>query len=240
MSVEPLGRMLEEHFANVIELDAKNRGNVLPRGFAAQFVAGRVKRILRNHRGIAAEISANVQKHLLACTVLCLTTDPADHAMWTHYADRHGGVVLEFSTEELDESPFWLAKPVRYSSEMPGWYTDTNLEDIRSGLRLSPATMVERAVYTKPESYRFEREWRIYSGLGHTVEGAAEFRPFPRQTLVSVTMGIRTRWDQFPEVRAILDSHYPRAKLLQVRLTDRSYKIFIHNTRHDPQDDSDT
>ncbi|MBU0903419.1 MAG: DUF2971 domain-containing protein [Gammaproteobacteria bacterium] len=48
--------------------------------------------------------------------ILCLTEDPLNILMWSHYAHNHTGICIGFDTES---SPFNSAKQVTYNGERP-------------------------------------------------------------------------------------------------------------------------
>ena len=88
--------------------------------------------------------------------VLCLSEVPDDILMWSHYADSHRGVCLEF--DGYFEF-FAAALRVEYPPTRPRI----------NPFRQNPTEMMEAALLTKAEHWNYEREWRIIqykSGLG--------------------------------------------------------------------------
>src|SRR4029077_17510760 len=97
-----------------------------------------------------------------------------DLLMWSHYANSHRGLCLEFATS-IYEVFFGRTQPVVYSGER-------SIFDPRE----PEAKQVENVVLTKSEHWTYELEWRIVEQDG---DGPYEF---PAETLAGVIFGCRT------------------------------------------------
>lgn len=103
--------------------------------------------------------------------VLCLTTKSDDILMWSHYADAHRGVCLEF---EVGENFAGEAQKVRYSNDrvpIVPYVDDT-------------ANAMSKALLTKSSHWSYEDEWR-YLRVKHG-PGRQAFDP---HALTSVIIG---------------------------------------------------
>jgi hypothetical protein len=67
--------------------------------------------------------------------ILCLAEKPDNLLMWSHYAEQHAGVVLEFKTELLESTSAHAIK-VRYSDVVPTPFTYQQILDWLLGLKL--------------------------------------------------------------------------------------------------------
>ena len=93
----------------------------------------------------------------------CLTENYDNRLMWSHYGGSYRGVCVEYDVSNFSsvQTACFFA-PVIYGKERP-----KILERIISGQdTVSPLTSVEkltmtRALYTKDEVWKYEREWRI-------------------------------------------------------------------------------
>jgi hypothetical protein len=92
----------------------------------------------------------------IAVGVYCVSTKCDDVLMWAHYADSHTGVCLEF--DGLSDL-MGRAHPINYVADRPSIspYRDSHL------------TMMERALLTKAEQWRYEFEWRLLREEGPAV-----------------------------------------------------------------------
>lgn len=69
--------------------------------------------------------------------------------MWSHYADNHRGVCIEFDSES---DVFMFASPVRYTEELP---VIVRPDD-------SSEEMLNKAFFTKAKCWEYEQEWRVF------------------------------------------------------------------------------
>lgn len=114
----------------------------------------RQERRFRARRFIAQPRSAKVEalntiglKRVQNVGVFCMT-DRRDHPlMWSHYADKHSGIAIEFAA---DVGPFQLAQQVRYAKNLPVF-------DFRSSDIEGFANMY----LTKAHFWAYETEYRL-------------------------------------------------------------------------------
>ncbi len=94
--------------------------------------------------------------------VLCVSAVCDDILMWSHYADFHRGVCLEFDgTAKFMQHAF----PVSYSKERPTIHMR----------RDSNETAMEKSLRTKSDHWKYEQEWRLLKYKGQP--GVVQFRP---------------------------------------------------------------
>lgn len=101
-----------------------------------------------------------------AIGVSCFSTTSDNILMWSHYADKHGGVCIEYDFSLLDKLEKFNAflLPVIYSNERPLLPVDKfDLENGQatqeSVMRIMPNLI--RAILTKSEFWGYENEWRF-------------------------------------------------------------------------------
>jgi Protein of unknown function (DUF2971) len=111
--------------------------------------------------------------------IYCLTAQPASQLMWSHYADHHRGVCLEFDVRTRD---FCSATEVKYSATYPNFRLDDDTD-------LSP-------FYTKSSDWAYEEEYRLVAqeadkalGSGTLMTRDDGMFQFSEGALVSVIMG---------------------------------------------------
>ncbi len=95
--------------------------------------------------------------------VLSLCAEGKNPLLWSHYADSHQGVALEFDASFKEPVAFEAAKPVKYCSHVPRAYSRNDFIESMLGLRPLPdATQVLLPlVLTKSPEWNYEKEWRI-------------------------------------------------------------------------------
>jgi Protein of unknown function (DUF2971) len=138
--------------------------------------------------------------------IYCLSTRPASPLMWSHYADHHRGVCLEFDARTLD---FGSATEVTYSATYPNF----RLEDDTD---LSP-------FYIKSSDWAYEEEYRLVAlepdkalGSGTLMTRDDGMFHFSKGALVSVIIGSSVDDTNKREIEALC-----RASGIQIRIGTR-------------------
>nr|WP_315250589.1 DUF2971 domain-containing protein [uncultured Duganella sp.] len=94
--------------------------------------------------------------------VLCVSTKCDDILMWSHYADSHRGICLEFD----GAAPFMAhAQKIQYSDER----VPINPYDD------DPDVMMQKSLLVKSNHWAYESEWRLLRYVGGP--GVVKFRP---------------------------------------------------------------
>jgi hypothetical protein len=150
--------------------------------------------------------------------IYCLTPVAHSTLMWSHYADNHRGICLEFST---DHSLFGSAQKVEYLSSYPGWNPKALMD------RTSPHMLL-----SKSSDWSYEKEYRIV-GLGegvpsplagHALELKGQFLALPTGALKAVIVGCELDVDPVKEVVAKAASSVKVKKVIRSRT---EYKLEI-------------
>lgn len=163
--------------------------------------------------------------------IICFTKDPENILMWSYYAQNHSGIVLRF-TDETPDNPLSQARQVDYVSEMPSLFNEETLSDILSGYDvLNSEFLINEVVWTKSSHWAHEQEWRIYSGLGRTVNSYEDI-PFTKTELDGVIFGIRTDIDYQNHLTKLTNDLYPHVELLQAKKNNHSYSMAIEKLTH--------
>ena len=96
-------------------------------------------------------IGLHLQSYLKPCGVLCLSTSKCDLIlMFSHYADRHKGVCLQFEIDDddsLDEVAPFNGREVNYKDIIPPF------ED---------ANQAHTTLLTKHKKWEYEKEYRVF------------------------------------------------------------------------------
>jgi hypothetical protein len=103
--------------------------------------------------------------------VLCLSEVHNDILMWSHYADAHRGICLQFDGYFVD---FAHAQKVDYPPIRPQI----------NPFRQNPTEMMKAALLTKAEHWKYEREWRIVQ-----YESGPGLKYFPLESLTGIILG---------------------------------------------------
>lgn len=92
--------------------------------------------------------------------IICFSEKPDDILMWSHYANNHKGICLEFTAEKGSE----LANPqlnqkVEYLDEYPKLKITDFVND-------DPTIASKKAMWSKAKIWEYEQEWRMINQEG--------------------------------------------------------------------------
>ena len=146
--------------------------------------------------------SDHFQKLVLQSFGICSFSEiNNDILMWSHYADSHYGLCLEFN--RTDNNMLKNSQPTVYPNDDDFPYIDYWLD--------TPDKMlaeVEKIVLTKSKHWLYEKEWRIIQRkpdnnktyVGHAVQ-------YPKEMLTGVIFGHRMMEKERKTIEKILSGH---------------------------------
>lgn len=142
--------------------------------------------------------------------VLCVSTRGDDILLWSHYADSHRGVCLEFDGTFAFMAQ---AQKVTYSSDRSpiNPYADDR------------ETMLTKALLTKSAQWSYESEWRLIRHDGGP--GVVCFRP---QNLTGIILGALASRSTIEIVRKWAGERSIPVKLYQAFTSNTSFALDIH------------
>jgi hypothetical protein len=141
--------------------------------------------------------------------IVSLAQCNSDILMWSHYAENHTGVCLEFAT---DVEPFIKAQKVRYKVERPRFRP----------LNRDRSDLIERVLLYKAKFWEYEHEWR-YVRIG---TGLVEFSP---QTLTAIILGAAVNPQFVEQLKALIAEREIPIALKQASFDARDYKLHIQD-----------
>jgi hypothetical protein len=142
----------------------------------------------------------------------CLTPDPCSTLMWSHYADNHRGICLEFDTANL---LFSEALEVAYRSEYPRWVPH-EMEQIAFEMFLM-----------KAEDWKHEKEFRIIGGVNSEKDHLnldGDWLRLPPGALQSVIVGCEANYDA---VHNVVSNHSTDVSVRRVVRRRNEFRLEI-------------
>jgi hypothetical protein len=117
----------------------------------------------------------------------CLTECPRNLLMWSHYADTHAGLVLQFDKTHAFftecEQPLNLFKPITYSEDRPV-------------LSLSSIKSLETFFIKSPE-WQYDKEWRLIKQIDPSMptsnvnrNNSLHLFPIPNKLITGIVIGV--------------------------------------------------
>lgn len=163
----------------------------------------------------AGKSSAELMPVFASIKILSLTQRPDIALMWAHYTNSHKGVVLRFRSIPALNSPYGMAKPVRYEAAVPMLFSESYLINAFCGVEtLGTGELMDRILYRKSPHWAYEEEWRISAGDGRDADKSFEDVTFGKNELDGVIFGMKTSDADRTDIRALADM-YPNVEYMQ-------------------------
>ena len=141
--------------------------------------------------------------------VFCVSTRRDDILMWSHYADSHKGICLEFD----GMSPLMAhAQKVNYSLKRDpiNPYADDNM------------IAMEKSMLTKSEHWAYEAEWRLFRYKEDL--GAAQFRP---ANLTGIILGALAPRDTLGAVKKWAAQRASPLAIYRATISSQNFELLI-------------
>ena len=148
------------------------------------------------------EIAAMVAEDTLMdqskeCGMMCFSAVPDEPVLWSHYADHHRGMALDFAIS--GPNPRGTVKMI-YDDDRPC----ADVSRLEDHAYMKPIVM--RLLEQKSKGWAYEKEYRLYVQLsGCTPRGGCYYQPFDADDFKRVLVGWRCPVD-VPYVRSALDA----------------------------------
>jgi len=168
------------------------------------------KRIVTNDLDKASNVYKALTHQTMQMMGVCCFTLNDDHIlMWSHYANNHRGLCLEF--EPVVDLAYFLTAEVKYSDQFDPLNYFSSEDD---------ALMI--MVLTKSTVWSYEREIRIMRPM----ENGKMF--FKRPALKGVIFGCRTSEKDIRDIRSIMSEHgYRDIRYRQASMATDSFKLIL-------------
>ncbi len=144
-------------------------------------------RIIRFHENLISQLG-----------FACFSSSPYSTLMWSHYADSHKGLCLEF--DRVGDLRSDLCDKVNYTS-------DINWKASIPQFIENPLQFLKEYLYVKREEWSYEREWRLTHEFHMWFEIQNEERRMSGLRPKSVIFGLRTPTEDKKLLGKILPSH---------------------------------
>lgn len=167
------------------------------------------------------ELQNNWRDHLdgvIASTgVLCLSEDPSNIQMWSHYANKHAGFCMEIElSEDIDIGGKMLTK-VNYKKHPE--VTIVKLFEMLTGSTQANSQVFEMLMAHKEENWDYEKEWRLFTDLSDGAKGATV--PMPGR-ITKIRFGLKMQSKNKQTIQNILG---PDVRYCDARRVPYSFKL---------------
>jgi hypothetical protein len=164
-----------------------------------------------------------ISRHSACC--FCGRNDSV--LLWSHYADEHRGVCLEFQFDRyghglsdfqsIPANQCFLFEEVNYSKHRPLLLMNTDEASV------VPYEVVDEALFTKSLDWAYEEEWRFVKRDSPTTS----FERFRADRLKRIIFGLRCSPEDEKDIFRIAASKYPHAEASKAVKHQYRYAIQI-------------
>jgi hypothetical protein len=144
--------------------------------------------------------------------VLCLSSDPLNILMYSHYADSHQGICLEFT---LEKDNIFNPEQVRYAKDFPQLAFGLS-QEVHHALAVA-------LIATKSIDWSYEKEYRSLRG------GGAGIIEIPVNYLSGIIFGCAASDETVQAVMAVVKHSGKNIKLSKAVKSDSSFSLSIEN-----------
>lgn len=160
--------------------------------------------------------------------ILCFSEDPASTTMWTHYAQSHTGVVLQFESSDDRDSVWLMAQPVVYQAQKPSLPdADEWTRAFMGEIDLDWNDVLREYHFVKHTDWSHEREHRVVSAKKPGEAGLFADYVFHPMDLRGVVLGAKIAPPDQQALRALLAAHYPHVTVHQAQIDYANRRIVL-------------
>lgn len=144
----------------------------------------------------------------------------ADPVIWSHYADKHKGIALQFDHLLVEE-----LLPIAYCHALPTFDVTGFL---KNGSDANYTLSILKMAYgRKSPSWAYEKEYRVHFNLATQCkeESGIFYKAIPDYFLKRVILGVRCTAKREVE-QALAEGGLADVEIVQARMSDTSYEIF--------------
>jgi hypothetical protein len=152
--------------------------------------------------------------------IYCLTPHPDSTLMWSHYADNHRGLSLEYATAS---SIFGFALTVKYLPTYPDWTPQSLMKHGEHHVLL-----------TKSNAWHYEDEYRLVGLAGDVPRSIENHHPLimkgpyldlPPGALQSIIIGCESK--DSDAIVSLVQKHAPEVNIKRAVRSSNEYKLEI-------------
>lgn len=153
--------------------------------------------------------------------IICTSESMDIIQMWSHYADRHKGVVIGIEEEEFIESPEQLMT-VCYRDKMPLLPVMLDQEKF---LEYANKHILD-SLARKQSNWSYEKEVRLYVGLNEESTDGYYYKDIPSTAIREIYLGLEASDDAIQRVKNISQRcEYKDLKIYRMERHPSAYKL---------------
>jgi len=181
-----------------------------------QYAKESIQKLLGEQDGFSDQYESLIKR----AGVCCFSETCTNILMWSHYADKHTGYCLEFSTQ-LPESFFpEMVRHVHYQENYPVVRLFASDQD--------PDELGKLAFLTKAPDWKYEKEWRVTSKEPGTV-------PFSPALLTGIILGCKMNADHEKQILSWITKRSFPIVVKKAIMNNKEFKLDIVALQVEPK-----
>lgn len=223
---------------SVLEEDARTRGvpkeilRVMLGGLASNYTEKELAIVLQapngeeHFRRTTKLLAAEMTNMFDDVFVYCLAEDRDNILMWSHYAEKHEGIVIRFECLPDRDNIFLAAQKVRYREDYPTFGTKESWRSrILGGPGVTSENFYNEVVTSKSIHWEYEREWRVVvPKKGFAVDDFA-YSSFEPSEVSEIYFGCRMPGAILEDLVQLLAKEYSHARFFRAVQSESSYSL---------------
>jgi len=159
--------------------------------------------------------------------ILCFSDTPNESVLWSHYADKHRGVVFEM---KLDFDPAHVVQ-MQYPPDRPSIDANTCVKLQQNQLELNRylLPLLDRLIRQKSPGWAYEREYRVFFDIQNNKDlvlfGGHYFKRIPDNFLNRVILGWRCPLEDPYVTQALNVSGLASTKVVRAKMSLDTYAV---------------
>lgn len=180
--------------------------------------------LMKERKKLLLEDSIKVSKIFKNSAIFCASKIFDSPLMWSHYAEKHKGIVLGFTPVEESDSIITVLSPVKYTKNRPQFMQRNNF-----GIGAKPQDLeklAESIFYTKSDIWEYEHEVRLY--LPDYIEDDScthTLLTYPDDELTEIYFGCRSSEEAKKELLDLAFKRNKNIKAYQSKIRSRTYDL---------------
>jgi hypothetical protein len=167
------------------------------------------------------EIKKEVKEFGKKLRIFCLTKKPKDILMWSHYANNHKGIVLQFDRKRMvNENGENRCFPVSYAFSFPSIREYMNYVNSENYLDFANLFYCQKA-----KCWGYECEWRIFTQVKN--KNDKKLIDIPDGLLTGIIFGCKTSNKVKEQIKAWNSSRKNLLTIYQAEPSSNSFEITI-------------
>lgn len=181
---------------------------------------------------IRNDLNSKLQASLTSMRVLCVTEDKDNLVMWSHYADKHSGVVIRLQCIDAIDNGLLVAEPANYTNTMPVIVgLDELVQHVTGENTIDLTKSIPNIWYTKSKHWAYEKEWRI--AMPEPTAGSNLYNDYEEdpQVFGAVYMGCRSSKEDQDEILSFLTGELEHVELYRAHKQGSSFGLYFEKIK---------